>query len=110
MSGISCRWLKDCAGFVELAHCELVDENEIIVKVVNSNGLPMLSLYYAGEAQERRCTIRLSLYDIDPMVACAIVGVDNLLALFLVTCLVKRADDINIDTLERADSLVRWDA
>jgi hypothetical protein len=67
----------------------------------------VLSLYYAGKAQEQRCAIRLSLYNIDLTVAYAIISVDNLLALFLVTCLVKRANNINIDTLERADSLVR---
>jgi hypothetical protein len=67
----------------------------------------MLSLYYAGKAQKRRCTIYLSLYNINLTVACAIVSVDNLLALLLVTRLIKRANDINIDTLERVDSLVR---
>jgi hypothetical protein len=67
----------------------------------------MLSLYYVGKAQEQYCTIRLSLYNINLIVAYAIVSVDNLLALLLVTCLVKRANNINIDTLERADSLVR---
>jgi hypothetical protein len=67
----------------------------------------VLSLYYAGKAQEQRCTICLSLYNINLTVACAIVSVDNLLALILVTCLVNRANNINIDTLERVDSLVR---
>jgi hypothetical protein len=67
----------------------------------------MLSLYYVGKAQEQRRTIRLSLYNINLIVACAIISIDNLLALLLVTRLVKQANNINIDTLERADSLVR---
>jgi hypothetical protein len=67
----------------------------------------VLSLYYAGKAQEQRYTIRLSLYNINLTVACAIISVDNLLALLLVTCLVKQANNINIDTLERVGSLIR---
>jgi hypothetical protein len=67
----------------------------------------MLSLYYAGKAQKQRCTIRLSLYNINLIVACAIVSVDNLLVLLLVTCLIKQANNINVDTLERVGSLIR---
>jgi hypothetical protein len=67
----------------------------------------MLSLYYVGKAQEQRCTICLSLYNINLIVACAIVSVDNLLALLLVTRLVKRANNINVDTLERVGSSIR---
>jgi hypothetical protein len=67
----------------------------------------MLSLYYAGKAQEQRCIICLSFYNINLTVACAIVSVDNLLALLLVTYLIKQANNININTLERVDSLVR---
>jgi hypothetical protein len=67
----------------------------------------VLSLYYAGKTQEQRCTIYLSLYNINLIVACAIISIDNLLALLLVTYLVKRANNINIDTLERAGSLIR---
>jgi hypothetical protein len=88
-------------------HSKLINKNKIIIKVVDSNSLSVLSLYYVSKAQEQYCTICLSFYNINLIVACTIISVDNLLVLFLITYLIKQANNINIDTLERVGSLVR---